>query len=310
MRSIDQLLPERDLAADRHAHLRRRVLAGIAEPTDGPRAVGRSRSVRVAAAGLAMAAAGAIVWAGSNVLSDSSRPGEVYALGDSVLSPSTRATGRQCLEFARFDDGHGALATWPADSPPMLLNYVEQPGRGAIVVYQAHLRLVYCSIGPAVKIGPEPREFTTDGSGSAGVGALDATRWLPGPISMESAGSTDVEGGYLHVAGRVSERVARVVLDDGAGHQRSARLAEGTFVVFSDGRTVPGAVLISYDASGAEIDRRPASQQPASRCYIDPAGKLVNPTSHHEFELAYRTNGGRCEPGEPWSRRNSTPAPR
>ncbi|GAA3247059.1 hypothetical protein GCM10010532_091820 [Dactylosporangium siamense] len=202
----------------------------------------------------------------------------------------------------------GALATWPANAPPTVLNYIEQPGRGAIVIYQAQSSLIYCIVGPAVKEGPEPQEFITD-DGSLGIalGVRDGSQWLPGPILLEIARSTDRNGGYIDAAGRVSERVARVVLDDGAGHQSTARLAGGTFVVFSDGRTNPGAgVLISYDSSGAEIDRRPANDQPEGHCYTDPAGKLVNPTSNYRFELAYRSNQGRCDPAEPWSRRNST----
>jgi RNA polymerase sigma-70 factor (ECF subfamily) len=123
---------------------------------------------------------------------------------------------------------------------------------------------------------PPSRGSASDGSERAALSKLDSSPWLPGPISTENAGSTDMDGGYVDVAGRVSGRVARVVLDDGAGHQSTARL-----------------------------DRQPALGQPDDRCYTDPAGNLVNPTSNYKFDLAYTSNKGRCKPAEPWSRNNS-----
>jgi hypothetical protein len=305
MSSIDLLPPERDIPADRHARMRSRLLSAITEPGDRGRRVRRRRPVRIAVAGLAMVAGAAVVWAAGPY--ESSRPSAVYAIGDGVLSPGTRDAARQCLTLASRDDGMGALATWPANAPPTVLNYIERPGRGAIVIFETQSTLIYCVIGPAVQDGPEPREFTTDGSQGGALAVLDSSQWLPGPISLETARSTDLQGGYIDAAGRVGARVARVVLDDGAGRQSTARLAGGTFVVFSDGRTDPGAgVLISYDSSGAEIDRRPAAEQPAGRCYTDPAGKLVNPISNDRFDMAYKSKQGRCDHAEPWSRRNST----
>jgi hypothetical protein len=306
MSSINQLPPERDLPADRHTHLRTRVLTMIAEPAAGRRTAAGRPPARIAAAGLAAAACIAVTWVGISGPSSSGQHPDVYALGDNVLSPRTRDAGRKCLKLARLDEGYGAFVTWPADSPPTLLNHIEQPGRGAIVIYQVQAKILYCSIGPAVKTGSEPREFTTDGSGAAGLGVLDSSQWLPGPISLEHAVSTDREGGYVYAAGRVSARVVGVVLDDGAGHRSAARLAQGTFVILSDGRIKPGAgMLISYDGNGKETDRRPALDQPDGRCYTDPAGNLVNPTSNEKFEIAYTSSKARCKPAEPWSRRNS-----
>lgn len=247
--------------------------------------------------GLAVAACAATVaW-----VSVDEEPG-VYALGDGVLSPQVREAGRDCLGFIRTNDRQSVA--WAADSRARLLNHVERQGRGAIVVYLMRSKLIICLMGPAVKTGPEPRVLTDDGSLAIGYTIMDGTPWLPGPISMEAGRSTDLDGGYVDVAGRVSQRVERVVLDDGAGHQSTARLAEGTFLVFSDGRIPDSAgMLVSYDAGGQEIDRRPVLRQPSGRCYTDPAGNLVNPTSNYEFELAYKLNRAQCRRAEPWSAR-------
>jgi len=302
--NLDQLPPERDLPPDRHALLRTRVLTATVASSSRHGAPSR-RPVRFAAASVAVAACAVIAWAGVGELSGSryQKP-EVYALGDGVLSPDVREAGRDCLALIRND--YGQPVTWTKDSPPTLLNHIEKDRR-AVVIYHVQSKLIHCLMGPAVKDGPEPREFTDDGYRAIAYAIMDSSQWLPGPISKEAARSTDMDGGYVDAAGRVSARVARVVLDDGAGHQYTARLADGTFVVISDDR-IPnnGGTLISYDASGKEIDRRPVLRQPTSRCYTDPAGNLVNPTSNYEFDLAYKSNKAQCAPAEPWSRR--TPA--
>ena len=307
MSNISQLPPERDLPADRHARLRTRVLTKIAEPATRRPTVASRLPVRLAAAGLAMAACVAIGWVGIGGLSGSGQQREVYALGDGVLSPRAREAGRECLKIVRRDGGQEPGTepfSWPTDEPPVLLNHIDQQRRGAIAIYEAQSKLIYCAMGPAVKPGPEPRETTDDGWAIA-VALLDSSQWLPGPISLEDASSTDREGGYVQAAGRISQRVARVALADGAGHKSTAQLDQGTFVVSSDSRIEAGAVIISYDARGKEIDRRPALGQPEGRCYTDPAGNLVNPTSNYAFELAYKSSKIRCKPAEPWSRRNS-----
>lgn len=306
MSDINQLPPERDVPADRYARRRAQVLAVVAQAAARRRTVASRLPVRIAAGGLAAVACVAVAWVGINGPSGSSRQPEVYALGDGVLSSRAREAGRQCLKIARYDareEGLMGPVTWPADKPPILLNHIEQQGRGAIVIYQVQSKLLYCAMGPAVKSGPEPQELSDD-AWAIGFAVLDGSPWLPGPTSTEEAWSSDQEGGYMHAAGRVSARVARVVLTDGAGHQSPAKLAQGTFVVFSDGRIKAGT-LISYDATGKEIDRRPAFGQPDGRCYTDPAGNLVNPTSNHKFELAYKSGKIRCMRAEPWSRRNS-----
>lgn len=307
MSSIDQLPPERDLPGDRHARLRTRVLTAIAEPATRRHTAGRPLSVRIAAAGVAMAACAALGWVGFGGAFRGG-PAAAYALGDGVLSPETRHHGRLCLEEARRDDSHGnPMATWPEDQPPRLLNFSEQPGREALLIYQVQSRLLYCKFGPAFKSGPEPVEYNDSGYTSGGIGILEATPWLPGPISVEAASSSDLEGGYVTAAGRVSGRVARVVLDDGAGHRSTARLVGGTFTAISDGRlkTLAGE-LISYDAAGTEIDRRPVPGRAMDRCYTDPAGNHVNPISDGYLDVAFESLGGRCEPAERWTRRNSS----
>src|SRR5262245_12043948 len=131
MSSIDQLPPERDLPADRHARMRTRVLATIGEPAAPRRTATGRLPVRIAAAGLATAACVAIAWVGIGGRSGSDhrqpKVPEVYALGDGALSPRVREAGRQCLDYARRDDRQldpqahlMAPVTWPADSPPQL----------------------------------------------------------------------------------------------------------------------------------------------------------------------------------------------
>lgn len=311
MTSIDQLPPERSLPPDRQERLRAEVLSAMT--TRAPR---HRRPGTLAAAGLAVVACAAIVWVGvSGYLNADDRKPEVYALGDSVLSFQARQAGRKCLELARdlARDERARRDSRPEESPPILLNYLEQPGQKAVVVYEVQpSMLVPCLMGPAYRDEPEPRRPHQDGFLSAGLAIYEATAWLPGPISIEGATASDTNGGYVMLAGRVSERVAQVVLDDSAGHRSTARLAEGTFVVISDGRIATDAgVLISYDADGKEIDRRKILQPLSGHCYTDPAGNLVNPTSDHEIELAFKSNPDRCEPAERWSRRTATqPVPR
>ncbi|MFC7546747.1 hypothetical protein [Plantactinospora sp. GCM10030261] len=300
MNNIDQLPPERSIPTGRHARMRAAVLSAVAEPDVRRRAGHRRLPRRIAAAGLATVACAAIGWVGVG------RPGlgpdpQVYALGDEVLSDNARTAGRQCLRTARDDGPRGPMINWPGDSRPTLLNYTEQPGSGGTVIYRAQSQLLYCLVGPGVIDGPEPREFAPGAWGVVSLGVLDASPWLPGPISVEDARSTDTSGGYVHAAGRVGKQVDSVVLDQGAGHRSSARIVDGTFVVFSAGRVKPGAgMLISYDAGGTEIDRRPALSQPVGRCYVDPSGNLVNPLAHQVYQDAYAKNPAACEPAVPW----------
>ena len=299
MSSMDQLPRERELPAERHEQLRSRLLTMIAKPDR------RRRSRIVLAAGLAAAAVAAVM------VTTVGRPDtpEIYALGDNALSEGVRDAGRQCLRGVRDANDHDPFGepwpTWPADSPPTLLNHVERPDRGALVIYQTRSELIYCTIGRSLQNG----EYLTTGPVAlTGMSFLETSSWLPGSVSIELAGSSDLEGGYTEAAGRVSERVARVVLDDGAGHPSTARLARGTFVVYSDGplKTRSG-VLTSYDANGTELDRFPMLFPQAGRCYLDPAGKPVNPTTNHVLDESYRSNPRQCTAAEPWTARNSGP---
>jgi hypothetical protein len=136
----------------------------------------------------------------------------------------------------------------------------------------------------------------------------------------------------LAAAGRVSDRVARVVLESGTGTATEARLAGGTFAVVSDGAAAGGGTLVSYDEAGTVIDRRgtlaivPRAGQPLasepSRCTV--AGTTSNtdvtcraePTTPHGEQPAvlpgcytdpttgavvYGTPGGACRPAERWA---------
>lgn len=290
MTDLDQLPPERDLPADRQARMRHRLLTahsrdtaygpgalpglGTAPGPARPAARRRSRLVRVLGAGLATAACAAVAVAWSSGLlggAELPKP-EVIALGDGALSPMVRVTGNLCLthakDYATRDDGYTPGFTWPANARPTLVNYAQRDDR-AIVVYRLGQTAIMCTMEPTF---PPSDEW----SSSMGFAALP--QWLPGPVSGESGSSSDPWGGESAISGFVSRRVARVVLDDGEGHRSTARLADGTFAVLSDGDLAAnGGELISYDAQGREIDRRPAFDQGpvGTTCWLDDAGKVV-----------------------------------
>jgi hypothetical protein len=305
---IGDIPPERDIPADRRADLRAGLLTMIAQPAPAPAPVpapeprpdprrgGGRRLAHLAAAGLVLIAGAAIALA-ADTGSGSDDGSEVYALGDGVLSQRAREAGRQCLQSIRDADRDDPLGerwpTWPANATPTLLNYTEQPGQSAFAIYRTGSQLIYCEVFPGTTFGRGADGPWVTGS----MGFLDASPWLPGPIHRDVSVSSDRDGGHVKAAGRVSKRVAQVTLDDGAGHRSTARVAHGTFIVFSDGRLAAGkAELISYDAAGTEIDRQPALDRPTGRCYVDPAGNLVDPGGVKP-DTAHRD---RCQPAEQW----------
>ena len=147
----------------------------------------------------------------------------------------------------------------------------------------------------AVFLAGQERMVVCDGSTNSGGGSYGPfvqAQWLPGPISVESASATELKDGDMFVAGRVSERVARVELDHGNGNKTVARLAEGTFAVATSEAhlDVDQAKLISYDQSGAVIDSRsPNLLDAGGKCYVDATNTVV-----------YGKNGPDCAQAEPW----------
>ena len=117
--------------------------------------------------------------------------------------------------------------------------------------------------------------------------------WLPGPVQTLSMTSSQPYGGAVSVLGRVSARVDRLVLEHGAGQTTTARLRNGTFGLISRTADVRRkAELVSYDATGREIDRRSLFELGAyPHCYTDPSGKIL-----------FGGPGPGCVPADPWTR--------
>lgn len=303
MTYLDQLPPERDLPAARQARMRHRILDGLSGPG---RSVRRRRMLAVLGAGLATAACATavVVWTGGP--GGGERPEiQVVALGTGVLSPTVRRTGDLCLTntWQQLNDpDHPSEYTfrWPEGARPSLVNYAERED-WAITVYRLDRTMIWCSMTPTI---PPSDEW------SSSLSYGPAPSWLPGAVSSASSGHSDADGGQSHVAGYVSRRVAKVVLDDGQGHRSTARLAEGTFAVLSDGALAPGkGQLISYDEQGREIDRRPVFDlgPVGTSCWIDPAGKVV--VYGMDRKNAPTPSPAGCGKAEPWaSPKGWTPA--
>jgi hypothetical protein len=267
----DQLPPERDLPVGQQTRMRHQVLTAMAaRPGRRP---ARRRAAHVLVAGLATAACAVVAVATTGGFDGSERPQpQVVALADSALSPLIRDAGNLCLTQAKRDatrvGDYPPPFIWPEHAQPSMVNFAEAEDR-AIVIYRLNHTAIMCTMEP-----------TSAPSNEWGSGMVFAAlpSWLPGPIAGQSASSSAVAGGKSAISGFVSQRVAAVVLDDGAGHRSAARLADGTFVVLSDGDLAEDeGELISYDDQGREIDRRPAFDLGAvdTTCWADSNGDVV-----------------------------------
>jgi hypothetical protein len=296
-----QLPPERDLPPNRRARMRHRVLAGLAEQ---PRPARRRWRIAATVAGLAavLGATVTVTWTGG--AGDTDPPGpEVVALGDTVLSPRVRQTGRRCLAQAQETYPE---AGWPQrEHRPVLVNYFERPDQ-AVVLYRAGTAVLECTAGASV--GPDPVLST-----GAGMRVVELPQWLPGPVGPTGATTSDPDHGDATIVGFASRRVARVVLDDGAGDRTEARLVDGIFAVISAGDTGTGRwMLISYDADGHEIDRRQVlgAARMRSGCWVDKAGRYVLHDVdevgrvvllEEDHTLTVNPPPERCGRAEPWA---------
>ncbi|WP_199236072.1 hypothetical protein [Micromonospora sp. S4605] len=133
-------------------------------------------------------------------------------------------------------------------------------------------------------------------SGGGGTDRWPHGGWLPGPVQRLLLTSTEADGGDVSVSGRVSGRVHRVVLDHGDGHTTLARVSGGAFGLMTTGARLKAdddPQLVSYDAEGAEIGRRPLFQaeDQLTHCYTTPAGELV-----------YGRLSDNCRTAEAWER--------
>jgi hypothetical protein len=251
--------------------MRAGLLRATATPAPAPARARRWRPVAAAAACLAVTAAVA------TVALDRDDP-RTLAYSGGTVSPEVRRAAEQCLA-----DNRAHAADPPIGDDLTLVNLLGRD-RDAAVVYTSPRGIVYC--------------FNTPGTESRSIARTAVTNWLPGPVHIGSGESTTIEGTSDHVAlaGRISARANRVVLDHGNGGRTRAHLAGGTFTLIADGPVeITAATLLTYDGAGTEIDRRPAwpaeglSRQ-TSTCYTEPAGTVVDGS----------VAGTGCRPAEPW----------
>lgn len=261
---------ERDLPPARSAWMRADLVTAMSRPP--------ARSVRRR---LAMAATAVVAIGGSLLLAmPGDQDGEqLLAMGPGELSPTVRPTVQQCLEW---NAQHERV---PVSLPDLAV--AAHRDHRTVALFLTDSGYLACDVS-----APPGKEPTG--------GTATAREWpygdlLPGPVDRLLLSSSDKDGGEVSVGGRVSARVDRLVLEHGNGHATAARLADGVFGLLSEGADVePDAELVSYDASGREIDRRPLFQRTdqLDRCYTDPSGEVI-----------YGRPGPDCRPAEHWTRR-------
>jgi len=251
---------ERDLPPGRARDMRTALLAGTRRPA------GRRTRLAVALAAVMVLAAGAAVTLDRR---DAGR--DLLAMGPDELSPSLRAAAEQCLTwYTRRPEIDVALGD--------LVVAAEQEHRAALL-FVTPAGYLTCDVTR------EPGEEVT---GAVAGGAWPHRDWLPGQFERLLLTTREDRAGHAMATGRVSTKVARLVLEHGDGHTTEARLRHGVFGVLTRGFGVtPRAALVAYDAAGREIDRKPLFE-PAG-CFTDPAGTVI-----------YGRQGSGCRPAEPW----------
>jgi hypothetical protein len=238
---------------------------------------GRRRLALIAAAAAAAVAVGVTATA---VLRHEGEPVRILAMAASEMTPEMRDAATDCLAHRTIDG---------VDKPQQVtmsqLAVAAQNDHRAAVLFLSDTGYLACDVWT-----PKRQEASLAVTGDD----WKSRDWLPGPVQRVLLTSTEIGGGDVTVLGRISDRVHRLVLEHGDGHITVARLASGVFGLVSAGGTVTKqAQLVSYDASGAEIGRRPLfrPQDQDGKCYVDPAGAIV-----------YGKPGGQCEPAQKWAR--------
>jgi hypothetical protein len=270
---------ERDLPAGRRAQMRADLLRAIASPNHPAAGSGPRRRWAVAAAACLAVTAGV-----AGIVVDRGDEPSTLAYSGGAIAPEVQRAADQCLADNRWIDQRTDLPQEPPVGTDLtLVNLVGRNG-DAGVVFTTPTGIVYC--------------FNTPSSESRSIGRDALTPWLPGPVSIESGLTKEIEGtsDQFAVAGRVTRRVGSVVLEHGDGTRTPANVAGGTFVVIASGPVeVATATLVTYDAAGTEIDRRPALSVDGlhlqTGCFTDPSGNVVKGARP----------GGACRPAEPWS---------
>ncbi len=279
MNDILDLPAERDLPP-KAAHAMRARILGSARPRPT-----RTPRLRAAVAGVVLLAvasgAAAVVW---------DRPErstvQVLAMGAGELSPTLRDAAERCLQ-------------WNSPQRQTRQNASEQPvpvslADLAVAIERGDRALVLFMNGVGYATCDVESPGTDRESGGGATERWPHGEWLPGPVQRLLLTSTESDGGEVSASGRVSGRVHRLVLDHGDGHTTAARLSGGAFgLMTSDARLKAGndPELVSYDAKGAEIDRRPLFQaeDQLEHCYAGPDGKRI-----------YGKPASGCRPAETW----------
>ncbi|SCE96118.1 hypothetical protein [Micromonospora mirobrigensis] len=279
MNDILDLPAERDLPPEAALAMRARILGSVRPPA------ARSPRLRIAVAATVLLAvasgAAAVVWD-----QPERSTGQVLAMGAGELSPTLRDAAKRCLGWnspqrqTRQDPAERPVPVSLAD-----LAVATERGDRALVLFMNDAGYATCDVEWA---------GTARESGGGATEPWPHGEWLPGPVQRLLLTSTESDGGDVSVSGRVSGRVHRLVLDHGDGHTTAARLSGGAFGLLTDDARLRAAndpELVSYDAEGTEIDRRPLFQaeDELEHCYAGPDGKRIygKPTSG-------------CRPAEKW----------
>ncbi|GAA2475076.1 hypothetical protein [Winogradskya humida] len=262
---------DRDLPPARAARMR----AELMTVARGPR-VHRRRLLVATMAVLALIAGVAVVKL------DTDRT-QILAMSSAELDPSLRRAVRDCLEQMKpRDDGGPPLEFVPVS--PADVTIASRRGPWIAVLFLTQDGYMACDM--YMKFGKLQ-------SSSVGGEAWPHRDYLPGPVQRLSLTSTEADGGSVSVLGRVSARVDRLILEHGNGRTTTARISNGAFGLISLTEDVrKNAQLVSYDATGTEIDRRPlfTYSQNYPHCYTDPTGTVI-----------YGTPGPACLPADPWT---------
>ncbi|MEU8286224.1 hypothetical protein AB0C01_18020 [Micromonospora sp. NPDC048905] len=258
---------ERDLPPGRAVRMRADLMTSIRRPR-------RRRAVRLGIATVATAAA-VVVGVATVPRGDEVRH---LAMGSGELSPTLHRAVEKCLEW------NGQMERIPLSIDDLAVAAEQDHDGVALFITDTGYFTCNVSMRPGEEIS----------GGATGERVWPQRAWLPGSIQRLLLMSTEVDGGDVAVSGRVAARVQRLVLEHGDGQTTTARLAHGVFGLLTDHAEVTrDAELVSYDSTGAEIDRRPLfpPSDESDHCYVDPAGTIV-----------YGKPGTDCRPAEPWGR--------
>jgi hypothetical protein len=261
---------ERDLPAGRFVQMRAEVLTAVRQQQPAGRARWSLAQPRWAVAAAAVVAVAAVP--ASLVVRDQLGGEQVLAMSTTEITPSLRESLIGCVKASAHRDESDPSPVTMAD-----LGVAAQRDGETMAIF----------LRPAGYISCEAEgDFVT----SVGYDDWTSRQWLPGPVDVLAMSTSELDGGEVSMAGRVSERVHRLVLDHGDGRTTTARIRNGVFGVLTGDESVrENAELVSYDRAGREIGRTSAYHE-VDHCYVDPEGTVL-------YEGA-----GPCLPADRWGR--------